>query len=122
WKKPRRIFINSMSDLFHEDVPFEFIDKIFAVMGLTPQHTFQILTKRPQRMLEYLKDGPRPMWSYWMAHFLLRDGTPNTAEKIGRGFDRQTGIQAGQNFLPCSAFRREAENAPSSNSTSDEDR
>src|SRR5512138_1319358 len=50
WKQPRRIFVNSMSDLFHEDVPFGFIDNIFAVMALTPQHTYQILTKRPERM------------------------------------------------------------------------
>lgn len=56
WKKPRKIFVNSMSDLFHEDVPFEFIDKAFAVMALCPQHTFQILTKRPERMLEYFED------------------------------------------------------------------
>lgn len=53
WKKPRRIFVNSMSDLFHKKVPFEFIDKVFAVMGLCPQHTFQVLTKRPERALEY---------------------------------------------------------------------
>lgn len=48
------IFVNSMSDLFHEDVPDEFIDKVFAVMALAKQHTFQILTKRPERMLRYL--------------------------------------------------------------------
>jgi len=54
WKKPRRVFVNSMSDLFHEDVPFEFIDRVFAVMALTPQHTYQVLTKRPERMREYL--------------------------------------------------------------------
>ena len=54
WRKPRRIFVNSMSDLFHEKVPFEFIDKVFAVMALCPQHTFQVLTKRPERMAEYL--------------------------------------------------------------------
>jgi protein gp37 len=54
WKKPRRIFVNSMSDLFHEGVPFEFVDKVFAVMALCPQHTFQVLTKRPERMAEYL--------------------------------------------------------------------
>lgn len=54
WKKPRRIFVNSMSDLFHRDVPFEFIDRVFAVMSLCPQHTFQVLTKRPERMAEYL--------------------------------------------------------------------
>lgn len=54
WTKPRMIFVNSMSDLFHEDVPDEFIDKVFAVMALAKQHTFQILTKRPERMLRYL--------------------------------------------------------------------
>lgn len=54
WKKPRTVFVNSMSDLFHADVPFDFIDQVFAVMALTPQHTYQILTKRPERMAEYL--------------------------------------------------------------------
>jgi protein gp37 len=53
WRKPRRIFVNSMSDTFHKNVPFEFIDKIFAVAALCPQHTFQILTKRPERAVEY---------------------------------------------------------------------
>jgi len=53
WKKPRRVFVNSMSDLFHEDVPDEFIDRVFAVMALCPQHTFQVLTKRAERMREY---------------------------------------------------------------------
>ncbi|WP_447979063.1 DUF5131 family protein [Candidatus Nitrospira bockiana] len=52
-KKPRRIFVNSLSDLFHEDVPFEFTDKVFAVMALCPQHTFQVLTKRPERLRAY---------------------------------------------------------------------
>lgn len=64
WKKPARIFVNSMSDLFHEDVPFEFIDKVFAVMALCPQHTFQILTKRPARMLEYLVSRSKSA-NYW---------------------------------------------------------
>jgi len=50
WKKPRRIFVCSMSDLFHPQVPFEFIDKVFAAMALCPQHTFQVLTKRPDRL------------------------------------------------------------------------
>ena len=57
WKKPRRIFVNSMSDLFHEDVPDEFIAAVFAVMSLAKQHTFQLLTKRPERMGELLRDG-----------------------------------------------------------------
>ena len=49
WRKPRRIFVNSLSDLFHEDVPIEFIRAVFYVMEYASQHTFQILTKRPQR-------------------------------------------------------------------------
>lgn len=55
-RKPTMYFVNSMSDLFHKDVPFEFIDKVFAVMALCPQHVFQILTKRPERMAEYLNE------------------------------------------------------------------
>ncbi len=53
WKKPRKIFVCSMGDLFHESVPFEFIDKVMAIIALCPQHTFQILTKRAERMKEY---------------------------------------------------------------------
>lgn len=54
WRKPRRIFVCSMTDLFGEWVPFELIDWVFAVMALAPQHTYQVLTKRPERMREYL--------------------------------------------------------------------
>jgi len=54
WKRPRRIFVNSMGDLFHESVPDAWIDRVFAVMALAPQHTFQVLTKRSRRMREYL--------------------------------------------------------------------
>lgn len=53
WKKPRMVFVNSMSDLFHEDVPFEFIAAVFGVMAACPRHTFQVLTKRPDRALEF---------------------------------------------------------------------
>ena len=63
WKKPKMIFVNSMSDLFHENIKYELIDKIFAVMALCPQHTFQILTKRPERMLDYFnKHFTRHKW------------------------------------------------------------
>ncbi|SEB77771.1 DUF5131 family protein [Rhodobacter sp. 24-YEA-8] len=54
WKKPRRIFVNSTSDLFHESVPDDWIDRVFAVMALCPRHTFQVLTKRPERAQAYL--------------------------------------------------------------------
>ncbi len=53
WRKPSRIFVNSMSDLFHPDVPFKFIDDIFGVMTGATRHTFMVLTKRPDRMLEF---------------------------------------------------------------------
>jgi protein gp37 len=53
WKKPRRVFVNSMSDLFHENLPDEAIDRIFAVMALTPHITYQVLTKRARRMREW---------------------------------------------------------------------
>lgn len=61
WKKPRMVFVNSMSDLFHEDVSFEFIAAVFGVMAACPQHTFQVLTKRPDRALaffEWIKTAP----------------------------------------------------------------
>lgn len=65
WKKPRRIFVNSMSDLFHEKIPFEFIKKVFSVMNhaKTFHHTFQVLTKRPERFLDFFQ---------WVKPLLLR--------------------------------------------------
>lgn len=54
WTKPRLVFVNSMSDLFHEDVPVEFIAAVWKTMADTPQHTYQILTKRPDRMASVL--------------------------------------------------------------------
>lgn len=50
WRKPRRVFVNSLADLFHDEVPDEFIAHVFATMAATPQHTYQVLTKRPARM------------------------------------------------------------------------
>jgi protein gp37 len=55
WKKPRMIFVCSMGDLFHESVPFEWIDKVMTVIASCPQHTFQVLTKRPNRMKEWFE-------------------------------------------------------------------
>ncbi|MCB1601373.1 MAG: phage Gp37/Gp68 family protein [Lysobacterales bacterium] len=65
WSKPRLIFVNSMSDLFHEDVPEEFIARVFATMKACPQHTFQVLTKRSERLREL---APRLPWpkNVWM--------------------------------------------------------
>ena len=65
WKKPRFVFVNSMSDLFHEDIDFEVIDKIYAVMSLCPNHIFQILTKRPDIAFEYYKSRMNENSDYW---------------------------------------------------------
>lgn len=51
WKQPRLVFVNSMSDLFHEAVPLAYIQEVFRVMSATPQHTYQVLTKRAERLL-----------------------------------------------------------------------
>lgn len=63
-KKPTKFFVNSMSDMFHEKMPFTYIDSIFDVIVKTPQHTYQILTKREKIMEEYLKDKnlPKNVW------------------------------------------------------------
>lgn len=69
-KKPTLWFVNSMGDLFHEDAPDAWIDKVFAVMALTPQHTYQVLTKRAERMREYVanaESGSRD--GIWRAQF-----------------------------------------------------
>ena len=65
WKKPQMIFVNSMSDLFHEEVPLEFIQRIFDVMRRASWHTFQILTKRSRRLLELNPEIEWPV-NVWM--------------------------------------------------------
>jgi protein gp37 len=57
WKKPRRVFVNSMSDLFHRDIPDDFIREVFFTMMLANQHTYQVLTKRPDRMRRFMRDN-----------------------------------------------------------------
>ena len=59
WSKPRTVFVNSMSDLFHTDVPADFIAKVWKTMAETPRHTYQILTKRPDRMMEIVPGLPK---------------------------------------------------------------
>src|SRR5690606_26348508 len=65
WRKPRLVFVNSMSDLFHPDVPDEFIARVFDTMKAIEQHTFQILTKRPQRLAAMAQSLPWPN-NIWM--------------------------------------------------------
>ncbi len=73
WRKPRRIFVNSMSDLFHDDVPNDYIARVWAVMAEARQHTFQILTKRPGRMRSLLRSAT--FWAaFWAAGVHDRTG------------------------------------------------
>jgi len=81
WRKPRRIFVNSMSDLFHPDVPDVFVGRVFHTMAAASQHQFQILTKRPQRMRVVLSDNdwglreiyPWPLANVWLGTSIESD-------------------------------------------------
>ncbi len=78
WKRPRMVFVCSMTDLFHEDVLFGWLNRVFEVMAATRQHTFQILTKRPARMREYLKyEGvaPEEMPNVWLGTSIENQAT-----------------------------------------------
>jgi protein gp37 len=75
WKKPRLVFVNSMSDLFHESVPDDFITRIWSVMVVAERHTFQVLTKRPARMAAFVSD--------WIGH--MRAGSRRPVENIWLG-------------------------------------
>ncbi len=77
WKRPQMIFVNSMSDLFHEDVPFDFVLRVFEVMRQAHWHTFQVLTKRAQRLEELAHSLPWPS-NVWMGVSV------ETREYIGR--------------------------------------
>ena len=77
WRQPRTIFVNSMSDLFHKDVPFEFIRKVFDVICRASHHRFQVLTKRSRRLLELSGRLPWPQ-NLWMGV------TVETADRISR--------------------------------------
>ncbi len=93
WRKPSRIFVNSMSDLFHEEVPLEFLHKVFQVMHETPQHIYQILTKRHERLTK-LADSL--IWSpnIWM-------GVSVESQKHINRVDALRNIPASVKFLSC---------------------
>lgn len=95
WKKPRIVFVNSMSDLFHKDVPVEFIQKVFRVMKDNPQHVFQILTKRADVLLYYDKEGLLE-WSHniWMGVSVENKTFTKRIDLL-----RQTGART--KFLSC---------------------
>lgn len=79
WKQPRKVFVNSMSDLFHESVPDAWIDRIFGIIARTPWHTYQILTKRPERMHRYMTDPDTPR------RIMETTGSPEDGYKVPMG-------------------------------------
>jgi protein gp37 len=85
WSRPRRVFVNSMSDLFHEDVPVDFIKAVWATVEETPRHTYQILTKRPERMAEVLKeDGFKVLPNVWLGTSVEDANVLNRLDDIRR--------------------------------------
>lgn len=93
WKKAHNIFVCSMSDIFHEDVPFEFVDKIMHTILQTPQHRYQILTKRAERMKEYFSMRQIPA-NVWLG---VTVEAKNTLFRI----DYLRNLQATVKFLSC---------------------
>ncbi len=79
WRSPQRVFVVSMGDLFHEDVPFSYIAEVFGIMAVTPKHTYQVLTKRPERMLEFYEWG-RYKYAFCFAKILRNVWIGVTAE------------------------------------------
>ena len=86
WKRPRRVFVDSMSDLFHESFSFEYIAAVYGVMGACPQHTFQVLTKRPRRAVEFFA-------------WIERQRPALTAELVKRGGAWPDGEQSAESVL-----------------------
>ena len=95
WKKPRVIFVNSMSDLFHKDIPVQYVLDVFKVMKENPNHVFQILTKRADQLLYYDKEGYLE-WTHniWMGVTVEDDTVAKRIDLL-----RQTGAKI--KFLSC---------------------
>ncbi|MDP1421678.1 phage Gp37/Gp68 family protein [Peribacillus simplex] len=93
WAKPRKVFVNSMSDLFHKQVPDDFISDVFKTMNETPQHSYQILTKRPERVVEISKllDFTPNIWM----------GTSVENIKVTHRIDLLKQVPANVRFLSC---------------------
>jgi len=83
WKEPRLIFVNSMSDLFHRDVPLLYIQRVFSVMSRARQHTFQVLTKRSERLVELAGQLPWPE-NVWMGVSIESQNYTHRAEHLAK--------------------------------------
>lgn len=93
WRSPRLVFVNSMSDLFHARVPVEFVRRVFEVMAGTPQHTYQLLTKRSRRLMRLAGELDWPP-NLWM-------GVSVENEQVLRRVDDLRQVPAAVRFLSC---------------------
>ena len=93
WKQPHMIFVCSMSDIFHDDVPFEFVDKIMRTIEQTPQHHYQILTKRAERMNEYFSQRSIPQ-NIWLGVTVETQSTKNRIDYLRK-------LDAHIRFISC---------------------
>jgi len=93
WRKPSRVFVNSMSDLFHERMPLDFLQEIFGVMAECPRHIFQVLTKRHERLVEL---APRLEWpqNVWIGVSVENQGYAHRVDHL-------RGVPAEVRFLSC---------------------
>ena len=95
WRSPKIVFVNSMSDLFHPDVPIDFVKKVFEVMNDNPQHVFQVLTKRADLLLYYDKEG----WLKWSHNIWI--GTSVEDDRVMNRIDLLRKTNAKTKFLSC---------------------
>lgn len=109
WKKSKIVFVNSMSDLFHEKVSISFIQKVFRVMNDNPQHIFQILTKRPEVLLKYDQNG----YLNWGDNIWM--GVSVEDEKVMHRIDVLSKTDAKVKFLSCEPLIGPLSNLPLSN-------
>jgi protein gp37 len=101
WRAPRRVFVNSMSDLFHEKVPDQFIDYVFATMGNARQHQFQVLTKRPERMARYVLKRCRVHGPLERTHPNVWLGTSVETQRYAARAGLVATLPAAVRFLSC---------------------
>jgi protein gp37 len=105
WSKPRKVFVNSMSDLFHDKVPHEFILRVWHVMQDTPRHTYQILTKRPERMAEILSGSEfHVLPNVWL-------GTSVEDDRVLDRLDASRAVPAGIRFVSIEPLIGSVKNA-----------
>lgn len=108
WKTPRTVFVNSMSDLFHEEMPVEFLKQVFGKMNETPQHTYQILTKRSDLLNMYDHDGVTS-W-YWTRNIWMGVSVEDT--KVLHRIDHLRPSYAKTKFLSCEPLLEDIANHP----------